>query len=290
MSRLMAATEASVRAISSSTMAGSVSIGAGAPPAGGAAGPSAGGDGMKSPRSTMVCSASPINGSDLPRPSTRPCAARRRRQLLGDVDEQSARPPRASVGPPSAATSRAPTASSGRSSSAGGRRRRRRGSSPSLAAGIGNSVVIGRLWTIWKSSSTRHHSMSCGRPKCASMRRPSCTSRTTCASVSAGCSWRSGSIGWSCVPPAGEAWMARCLAGDRLGDDVAVAHLEDVRVDQARDQRLAQAEAGLHGGDPPVARDRVGGEEDAGRLREDHPLHDHRHVDRCGGRCRAARR
>jgi hypothetical protein len=42
-----------------------------------------------------------------------------------------------------------------------------------LVAGIGNSVVIGRLWTIWNTTSTRHHSMSWGRPKCASIRRPS---------------------------------------------------------------------------------------------------------------------
>src|SRR4051812_37244739 len=27
---------------------------------------------------------------------------------------------------------------------------------------MGNSVVIGRLWTIWKPSSARHHSMSWG--------------------------------------------------------------------------------------------------------------------------------
>ena len=34
-------------------------------------GPSAGSDGMKSPRSRMVCSASPISGSDFPRPPRR---------------------------------------------------------------------------------------------------------------------------------------------------------------------------------------------------------------------------
>ena len=70
------------------------------------------------------------------------------------------------------------------------------------------------------------------------------------------------------------------LGGDRLGDDLAVAHLEDVRVHQAGDQGLAEAEAGVHGGDLPVARDGVGREQDAGRLREDHLLHDHGHVDR----------
>ena len=44
-----------------------------APPPGGAQpGPSSGSDGMKSPRSRMVCSASPISGSDFPRASRRP--------------------------------------------------------------------------------------------------------------------------------------------------------------------------------------------------------------------------
>ena len=70
------------------------------------------------------------------------------------------------------------------------------------------------------------------------------------------------------------------LGGDRLGDDFAVAHLVDVRVHQAGDQGLAEAEAGLYGGDLPVGRDGVGREQDAGRLREDHLLHDHGHVDR----------
>ena len=69
MSRFKAATEAWLRPISSVTMAGSVSIGAGAPPAGGPPGPSSGSDGMKSPRSRMVCSASPISGSAVPRTS-----------------------------------------------------------------------------------------------------------------------------------------------------------------------------------------------------------------------------
>src|ERR671920_501897 len=44
-------------------------------------------------------------------------------------------------------------------------------------SGTGNSVVIGRLCTIWMSLPARHHSMSWGRPKCASIRRPSCASR-----------------------------------------------------------------------------------------------------------------
>ena len=64
-----------------------------------------------------------------------------------------------------------------------------------------------------------------------------------------------------------------------LADDLAVPHLVDVRVHQAGDQGLPEAEAGLHGGDLPVARDGVGREKDAGRLREDHLLHDHGHMD-----------
>ena len=70
------------------------------------------------------------------------------------------------------------------------------------------------------------------------------------------------------------------LGADRLGDDLAVAHLVDVPVNQAGDQGLTEAEAGLYGGDPPVGRDGVGREQDACRLREDHLLHDHGHVDR----------
>src|SRR5260370_947706 len=63
------------------------------------------------------------------------------------------------------------------------------------------------------------------------------------------------------------------------GDDFTVSHLVDVRVHQAGDQGLAEAEAGLDGDDLPVGGDGVGREEDARRLREDHPLHDHGHVD-----------
>ena len=71
----------------------------------------------------------------------------------------------------------------------------------------------------------------------------------------------------------------KLLDGDGPGDDLAVPHLVDVRVHQARDQGLTEAEAGLHRGDLPVGRDGIGGEQDAGRLREDHLLHDHGHAD-----------
>ena len=43
---------------------------------------------MKSPRSRMVCSASPISGSDLPRASRRPARLAGEASALGDVDEQ----------------------------------------------------------------------------------------------------------------------------------------------------------------------------------------------------------
>ena len=127
MSRFNAATEAWLRPISSVTMAGSVSIGAGAPPGGGPPGPSSGSDGMKSPRSTMVCSASPMSGSDLPRASRRPARLAGEARRSGDVDEQPpaglGHRPRAS----SSARRRAPAVSWRRSSSADDRRRRRRG-------------------------------------------------------------------------------------------------------------------------------------------------------------------
>ena len=68
------------------------------------------------------------------------------------------------------------------------------------------------------------------------------------------------------------------LGGDRLGHDVVAAHGVDVWARQAGDERLTEAEAGLHGAEPPVGRDGVGREQDAGRLWEDHLLHDHRHA------------
>jgi hypothetical protein len=69
------------------------------------------------------------------------------------------------------------------------------------------------------------------------------------------------------------------FGGDCLGDNLAVSHFVDVGVHQAGHQGLAEAEAGLDGDDLPVGGDGVGREEDASRLREEHPLHDHGHVD-----------
>ena len=60
------------------------------------------------------------------------------------------------------------------------------------------------------------------------------------------------------------------LGGNGLGDDLAIPNLVDVRIHQTGDQRLAEPEAGLHGGDLAGAHDRVGREKNAGRLREVH--------------------
>ena len=120
--------------------------------------------------------------------------------------------------------------------------------------------------------------MSWGRPKWASIRRPSSARRTICVSVNAGSCWRAGSIVTSCVPPAGEASMATILVATVLGDDLTFSHPVDVGVHQAGDQGLAEAEAGLHARDLSVRRHGVGREENAGRLREDHLLDDHRHL------------
>ena len=80
-------------------------------------------------------------------------------------------------------------------------------------------------------------------------------------------------------PAGGQGLDGELLGRDGLRDDLAVPHLVGVGVHQAGDQGLTEAEDGLHGDDLPVARDGVGSEEDAGRLREDHLLHDHGHVD-----------
>jgi hypothetical protein len=119
--------DASLRPISSVTMAGSVSLGAGAPPRGAQPGPSSGSDGMKPSRSRMVRSASPISGSDLPRTSRRPA------RLVGEarpwVTSTNRRLPASAMGRGVVSCQKeSPRASWGRSSSADDRRRRRRGS------------------------------------------------------------------------------------------------------------------------------------------------------------------
>ena len=59
----------------------------------------------------------------------------------------------------------------------------------------------------------------------------------------------------------------RVLGDNRLVDDLAVAHPVDIGVDLTGDQRLSEAEDGFHGGDLPVRRHRVRGEQDASGVR-----------------------
>jgi len=74
--------------------------------------------------------------------------------------------------------------------------------------------------------------MSWGGPKCASILRPSCASCTTCASVRAAVP---GAPARSPVPVSRprQGVDGELLGGDRLGDDLTVTDLVDVRVDKA---------------------------------------------------------
>jgi hypothetical protein len=96
MSRREAATDASLRAIRSVTMAGSVSIGAGAPPNSGPGAPSSGSGRMKPSRSRMVCSASPVSGSPFAMSSRRP--ARLAGEATRWVTSTNRRPPASAMG------------------------------------------------------------------------------------------------------------------------------------------------------------------------------------------------
>ena len=77
-----------------------------------------------------------------------------------------------------------------------------------------------------------------------------------------------------------QAMNSQSLHAHRPGHDCAVADFVDVRVHEASDERLAETESCLHGDNPPVRGDGVGREQDTGRLREHHVLHDHAHLDR----------
>ena len=278
MSRFRAAMEAWLRSISSVTMAGSVSIGAGAPPAGGPPGPSSGSDGMKSPRSRMVCSASPISGSDFPRTSRRPARLAGEARRLGDVDEQ----------PPAGLVHRR----EGRQLPHG---------EPQGLHGVGHHLLMtdGDVDVVLSVAGRGDGEQRGDRPALddleavvdqapfdvlgaaevrfdppAQLREPHdlrIRQRRLLLPLR---------LDRLFLRPACRRGVdGKPLGGDRLGDDLAVPHLVDVRVHQAGDQGLAEAEAGLHRGDLPVGRDGVGREEDAGRLREDHLLHDDGHVD-----------
>jgi len=77
----------------------------------------------------------------------------------------------------------------------------------------------------------------------------------------------------------GERFDREPFRRDGLLHDLVVAHLEHVRVHQTGDERLAEAEARVHGQDLSVPADGIGREQDAGRLRDEHLLQDHGHVD-----------
>ena len=233
---------------------------------------------MKSPRSRMVCSASPISGSDFPSDLQEACAARRRSQALGDVDEQ---PPAGLVHRP------------------GGRQLPH--GEPQRLHGVGHHLLMtdGDVDVVLPVAGRGDGEQRGDRPALddlevvvdqapfdvlgaaevrfdppAQLREPHdlrIRQRRLLLPLR---------LDRLFLRPACRRGVdGKLLGGDRLGDDLAVPHLVDVRVHQAGDQGLAEAEAGLHGGDLPVARDGVGREQDAGRLREDHLLHDHGHVD-----------
>ena len=212
--------------------------------------------GTKSPRSTTVCSASPISGSELPQHVEEAGAARRRGQALGDVDEQPParlghRPRRRQL--PQREPERLHRR---RSSSAGGRRRRRRGSPSSPAAGTGNSVVIGRLWTIWKLVVDQ-------------------------APLDV---LRAAEVRFD--PPAEPREPHGLRVGQRRLALVATARSTTSPSRTCRRPRSPgpttsaspRPNAASTVGDPAVRGDGIGGEQDAGRLRDDHALHDDGHV------------
>jgi hypothetical protein len=96
MSRFNVAMDAWLVSISLATMAGSVSIEAGAAPGGIALSPSSGQAGMKSLRSSMVRSASPSSGSDLPATISKPSRVAGEPSCL--VTSTNSRPPASAMG------------------------------------------------------------------------------------------------------------------------------------------------------------------------------------------------
>ena len=271
--------DAWLRSISPVTMAGSVSIGADAPPAGGPPGPASGSDGTKSSRSRTVSSASLISGSPLPMTSRRPArlAGEARRRVTstnslpaGLVHRHHGRQlphgePQGlhGVGHHLLVTDGDVDVVLLVAGLGDGEQRRDRPALDDLEA-----VVDQAPFDVLRAAEVRFdpppelHEPHDLRIRQRRLLLPLRVDRHF-------------------LRPAGRQGVdGTLLGGDRLGDDLAVAHLVDVRVHQAGDQGLAEAEAGVHGGDLPVARDGVGREQDAGRIREDHLLHDHGHVDR----------
>src|ERR1700728_3571712 len=71
---------------------------------------------------------------------------------------------------------------------------------------------------------------------------------------------------------------SQLLGGYLLRENLAVTHLINISIHQARDQGLAKAEAGVNGRDLPVGSDGIGSKQNSRRLREDHLLHHHSEV------------
>ena len=277
MSLFEAALEASLRPIRSATMAGSVSSGAGAPGAGAPPGLSSGSDRMKFPRSRTVSSASLISGSDFPR-------SRRRARPAGEarcrVTSTNSLPPASYIG------RRAVSCQT---------------ESPRGLHGVGHHLLMtdGDVDVVLLVAGLGDRKQRRDRPALNDLKilieqTPFDVLRA--AEVRFDPPAQLGEPndlrirqGWLRLPLQVDRLLLRptCrrgvdgkpLGGDRLGDDLAVPHLVDVRVHHAGDQGLAEAEGGLYGGDPPASGDGIGREQDAGRLREDHLLHDHGHAD-----------
>ena len=270
--------EASLRSISSVTMAGSVSICVGAPAVGGPPGTSSGMVGTTSPRSTTIRSASPVSGSDLPNPSTRALRLRGRSQVRDDVDEK----------PPAGVVHRPESRQLPHGKPQGLDRVRHH-----LLMADGDKDVL--LFV----SHRRDGEQRGDRPALDDLE----------AAIDQAPFDVLGAAEVRLDPPAqlrephdlrvGQCSLVPALRLDRhfprsasrrgvdgelfgaqgLGDDFVVTHLVDVRVHPTRDQGLAETEARLHGCDLPVRCHGVGREEDTGRLREDHLLHDDGHVE-----------
>ncbi len=263
--------------IRSATIAGSVSIGAGAAPAGAAPGLASGSVGMKSARSRMVCSACAVSGSPLHH-LQETGAARRRSQLLGDLDEQSPaglrhRPRGRQL--PHGEPERLHRLGHHLRMTDGdvhvvlsvrglGDREQRRDrpalDDPEVALGQAPFDVLRGVEVGLDQTTDLHdrHGLRVGERRLLLLRRRD---------------RQFFGPGHRC----GE--DRTLLGGDRARDDLAVAHLEGVRVHQAGDQRLTEAEARLDRGDLSAGGDGVGREQDPRSLRNDHLLHDDGHLD-----------
>ena len=126
--------------------------------------------------------------------------------------------------------------------------------------------------------------MSIGCWKRASIRRPSRASRSACALGRLG-RWRSFSGTGDEGGAAGRSHGHHGLVPGALPGHPAGASIDHDRVgrDVAAHDRLAQSPGRVDGDGAVQTADGVDGEHHAGRLRVDHPLHDHRDRDVRGG-------